>query len=159
MQKINELFIPYEIALKLKEKGFDEAVLAHYIIYKEGNREQWNGGNKEGKNEDLVFHGNDWGEEENIESLCYSVNSIEETGYYCYKEYIAASLYQQVIDWFREKHNIHINIMNQAGHFELIFSKTNENNWLHELQEIERISFINYYDCLQKGIETVLNLI
>ena len=78
-------FVTYEIALKLKELGFDEECINEYWF--------------------------------TCEKLRFSFESIKNI--YHYKRsnsdnndisLISAPLWQQVIDWFREKHNIHIEI-------------------------------------------------
>src|SRR5690606_21849624 len=79
---MKHLFIPYEIALKLKEKGFDEPCLGWYT--------------------------NDTGIELRRFDLRMSTcKNSDKT--YC--EGVTAPLYQQVIDWFREKKNIHIQMI------------------------------------------------
>ena len=64
-------FATYEIALKLKELGFNEDCFGYFVI----------------NLQELIIvntkkHKSDW--------------------------YISAPLWQQVIDWFREEHNIHL---------------------------------------------------
>ena len=73
---MNEQFVTYEIALKLKEIGFNEPCFARF---NKGNFQM----NKLG----------DW----------YKHNSGEID-----KSYLSASLWQQVIDWFRINHNYDI---------------------------------------------------
>lgn len=80
---MKNLFIPYELALIAKEKGFNEPCLARYDIDKtisqtniESNS---NGFNEQVTNDNLLVM-------------------------------VASPLYQQIIDWFREKHNIHFEI-------------------------------------------------
>jgi hypothetical protein len=73
-------FIPYEIALKLKELGFDEPCLARYLI--------------------VTFWERVTGEIKLQMTDC----AINE------KYLIKAPLYQQAFRWFREKHNLHCNI-------------------------------------------------
>ena len=69
-------FVTYEIALKLKELGFDEECLGYYTITNKG--------------------------------LLYPYNMHE---YIYRKDFLcAAPLWQQAIDFFREKHNIWIQI-------------------------------------------------
>jgi hypothetical protein len=85
---MKEQFVPHELALKLKEKGFDGKC---FCFYRE------NGQVAEG-------------------SICFGLihNSLE--GVYDYEKHqnpirktiVAAPLWQQVIDWFAEKHNIDI---------------------------------------------------
>ena len=80
---MNNLFVPYEIALKLKEKGFDEPcfiTLNPYRTIRDSHRH----------NDSYYFH--------NSSSL------LEE-------KCVAAPLYDQVIDWFIEKHNIEIDAL------------------------------------------------
>lgn len=79
---MEEQFVTYEIALKLKELGFDEEVLATYDTDK-----------LDTKNDLKIF--------------AFSVpnKGIFEEGFkrgWCIK----APLWQQVIDWFRENHQI-----------------------------------------------------
>ncbi len=89
---MKHLFVPYEIAKLLRKKAFDEPCLANY--YKEsskmGNLVPYRGYPDEG-DEDTNFS--------------TSLNSESPSN-----TWIAAPLYQQVIDWFREKHGIHIRV-------------------------------------------------
>jgi hypothetical protein len=85
------LFAPYSLALLAKENGFDEPCIAEYYI----------GGSKGtlGSPENPSF---------NIcpdildENPTYNMNGL--------KNYIAAPLYAQLTDWFREKHGIELSI-------------------------------------------------
>ena len=80
---MKEQFVPYEIAIKLKEKGFDEPCFGVYII-------------------------ND----------VYTPNAILKPGTlsiigpvkkgYVHDDCIPAPLWQQVIDWLREGHNLRV---------------------------------------------------
>lgn len=75
--------------------------------------------------------------------------------------HIAAPLYQQVIDWFREKHNIVINVM--------LYYKVDKGSWSFELEEYgshETYKDISkydkhktYYESLNKAIEEAIKLI
>ena len=80
---MKEQFITYEIALKLKELGFDEGCLAYY-----------------GDNI-LIFDKHE-----------YLECDIKANYVLGWKNQVItlAPLWQQVIDWFREKYNIHITI-------------------------------------------------
>lgn len=80
-------FVTYEIALKLKELGFDEECMAYYKDKKMSGVNKWN-------REDFEFH---------------SINIKDVTN--TTSEIVLAPLWQQVIDWFREKYNIHTNII------------------------------------------------
>ena len=79
---MKEQFVTYEIALKLKELGFDEPCLGLYY----SNRFWFNDGFEDGANEED-----------------FSINS--ELSYGC----IAAPLWQQIVDWFREEKGIIVN--------------------------------------------------
>ena len=82
---MKEQFVPYEIALKLKEKGFNETCLAYYNKLPNHKEFQLFGLNTPGQSE-------------------YTNRSLwNKKDYAC-----AAPLWQQVIDWFREKHQIEI---------------------------------------------------
>lgn len=78
---MKHLFVPYEIALKLKELGFDEPCL-YTVILEDGVRPVYNGHQMEWI---------DWN------------NFIPTTNTSVGKCYTSAPLYQQVIDWFRER--------------------------------------------------------
>ena len=85
---MKHLFLPYNLALLAKEKGFDEEVLGWYNTDKDfilPLHKQWITIDCEfpKRNSDFRKDGN---------SLIF----------------IAAPLYQQITDWFREKRNIHI---------------------------------------------------
>jgi hypothetical protein len=74
-------FCNYDISLKLKNLGFDEPCLAWYNL-------------------NTLCKLGYWKQEKNIWK-----NSELNT------RYITAPLFQQVIDWFREKYNIHISLL------------------------------------------------
>ena len=86
---MKEQFVTYEIALKLKELGFDEECLAIYThnndFYKKGTF--------------FLNHPHPF----TIEELTPIVQDVRES-----TVYILAPLWQQVIDWFREKYLIDI---------------------------------------------------
>lgn len=73
---MKHLFVPYEIAKILEEKGFDEKCIAHHVFEQPNN------------------------------------NYVFQVGCYFYREvkpnYTLAPLYQQVVDWFLDKHKIYI---------------------------------------------------
>lgn len=81
MTNLSHLFVPYEIALKLKENGFDEICLMSYCT---GTK--WDGYvlrmGYHDNGRDITFDKSEYG--------------------------IPAPTYQQVIDFFREKKSIHI---------------------------------------------------
>ncbi len=120
---MKKLFVSFEIAKHLKEKGFDEECLAH-----------WNGGFK----------------------LSGQQLKLSET-------IMKAPLYQQVIDWFREKHKIFLLI-----HPYIVITEAEQRYSYKILEGImdEDISennfegsFKTYYEALNKAMEETLKLI
>lgn len=93
---MKHLFIPYELALHLKEKGFDEDCLAYYTSEKMFVTVEQNTFNKEIR----VCTTNKVKEHKFPETMC-----------------VDAPLYQQVITWFKEQHNIKIHEASQDGWF------------------------------------------
>ena len=77
---MKEQFVTYEIALKLKYLGFDEECLGDYYIIPSDKTPNPNG-----------------------EFLGLKYEDVSS-----YTRLVSASLWQQAIDWLREKHNIHI---------------------------------------------------
>ena len=95
---MKKLFVNYEIAILLKEKGFNENCLGTYLTNKSV---------KEGK-----FYP--------AEPNCDITDEFDSDGYLNFvviknsdledvPQYAAAPLYQQVIDWFRKVHKIEVN--------------------------------------------------
>lgn len=119
---MKHLFISQELALKLKEKKFNEPCLGYYGIWSTelqfpvyaGELENWN----------------------TIENLC------------------SAPLYQQVIDWFREKHNISIELHWQQGSQGWSYCYGyNAGDWFFPKETYK------YYEALTKAIEEAIKLI
>lgn len=79
-------FVTYEIALKLKELGFDEGCLMYWSKY----YSPYFGGTKSNETPILV----------DFEEKLYEQRKELPRKYY------SAPLWQQVIDWLREEHNI-----------------------------------------------------
>lgn len=151
---LNNLFVSYVIARELKKKGFNEPCLGFY-------------------DDDKLLH-------PSIQDV--SAMRIMSENNDQYKEYdeddyvfidfiptdkmpdILAPVYQQVIDWLREEHNIEINVNNYYR---------NSKNYKPEYQiyingqqqSIEYSSsssvvlYANYYAALNYGIEESLKLI
>ena len=93
-------FVSFEIAKKLKEKGFKEECLCHYI------------------DEDLVY---------NIESpitnhqLWFSHNKYDNIWH---RDNIDAPTISQVLDWLRDVHYLHFEVVGAAYGYNLIISDT-----------------------------------
>lgn len=137
MSKLEELFLPYNIAELAKKKGFNEPSLAFY------NKEKW-----------LEFSGgkNSIGME--IESPFYNFDGfpLYDTGR------VSAPVYQQMIDWLRTENNLHMNIRStETGSFQYeIYFKNNgiQYKWITSgpLRKA-------YYEALNEGITQALNLV
>lgn len=82
---MKHLFVPYAIALALKEKGFDEPCFGfHYVYFK-------------GDNVELKI-------EPNGRTNAAFIKADA-------KSCCLAPVYQQVVDWFRDKHSIYIAVL------------------------------------------------
>ena len=91
---MKHLFVPYELALLAKENGFDEDCLAYWELFDNS----WNGYGAWGGITVLY--------EEDDLRLILTVNELKSY----YRNLIKAPLYQQLIDWFREKHKIDVRV-------------------------------------------------
>ncbi len=127
---MKHLFVSYKIAKQLKEKGFNEDCLAWYTRVAE-NKYQ------------LILE-----------------NVIAENILPQWNNSAVAPLYQQVIDWFREKHKIGITVDfsgiddNYRGEIKHIGSY-----YFHDHNNVNCDGSENYYEAFQKVIEKALTLI
>jgi len=118
---MKHLFIPYELAVIAKEKGFDEPCLGWYF--------------KKLDNKEFI--------------LCLGEahkSNLKNTA-------ILSPLYQQIIDWFREKHKISV-----EPYSLLKTAKT-----FHTIYRIQKLVYKGYrdfnYKTLNKAIEEAFKLI
>lgn len=121
---MKHLFIPYELAVIAKEKGFNGPCCALYnpnLL----NDSIWTTTNS---NIDLLTN--------NKKIVC------------------AAPLYQQIVDWFREKHSI--SILVEIGEHE--FSYKLFNNKKDKMLPVASFNG-TYYEALNKAIEVAFKLI
>jgi hypothetical protein len=118
---MKEQFVSYEIAIKLKEKGFMEECFGFY--YYDASFKKYRLVYKESSNDYL--------------------NSIN------------APLWQQVIDWLREKHNIDISI--ELGGKLKMYAVFVSGNWIYENSK-DRMLY-SYNEARQAAIEHALTLI
>ena len=92
-------FVTYEIALAVKELGFDEPCLAYYKPIYEKDKDGY----------DVITYSN-------LHSFAQSFDEELETWNYSeldadgWDGYLLAPLWQQAIDWLRKVHEIHINV-------------------------------------------------
>lgn len=135
-QGMESLFIPYNLALKLKEKGFDEECLAY-----------WSEGFLYLKTSSGLEHG------------------IKNQDLYHTK--FLAPLYQQIIDWFREKHKIIPSVDRYLDKDKLYYkafiqySNGSCSTALHSENNPSHSSFAfnSYYSALTKALEEAFKLI
>lgn len=138
---MKELFVSYNVASLAKEKGFDEPCLAYYFPSKKEIRLS------------LVT--------QMEEGYSYITNSMITV-----KEVIATPLYQQLIDWFREKHTTRIVDDIQSGTMSGRLLSSYKFNAIKidglytkdvlKYSKIENKSFPSYYEALDKTLETIL---
>lgn len=124
--EINKQFVTYEIALKLKEMGFDEYCFGVFFRGKfmTGNVEQyvWN----------LVHSAT-------TNSDCNSIDIV------------TAPLWQQVIDWLREVYDIHIEIYLDINDLYEI-SITNKVLVNYYIDDDSDQGFIDFYKAREQAI-------
>jgi hypothetical protein len=146
LHEMKYLFVTYELSVKLKEKGFDEGCSRIY----DGN----------GKLDNDLFWSN-FG----IKNSCIHLKNNA----------ITAPLYQQITDWFRDKHNLHFYItpygdmrtwsLGGLEGWELpnigrIDKKEREDRLFFDLRaKYQGVKFNTYYDALNTAIEEALKLI
>ena len=137
---MKEQFVSLAIAQKLKEKGFDQSCMAYVYT---GNT---------GTNVDQYVYG----------AISHDGNQIHEN-YNVYDMSYSLPLWQQVIDWLREKHRFIINIdyIAHPSHD----TKTLP-DWTSEIYNMSRFDYIvaeydryTYQEARQAAIEHALTLI
>lgn len=130
---MEHLFVSCELALKLKEKGFDEECLACF--------------------RDV---GHIFSRVNNVYPIGFCRNS-QSQGNINYMYHVATPLYQQVIDWFREKHKIIVDVrtiwINKAIGLSEISSYVPHCN--HDIN----VEYDDYYKAFDIAIEEALTLI
>lgn len=119
---MKHLFVPSKLAVKLKDKGFDEPCFGYYL---QG-----------------IFHLEKKGEFD-LRANSYLNNSPM-------KDFFSAPLYQQVIDWFREKEYTHIWIKGVSFYDYTIVTPE---QIIPEFGDFE-----DYYEALNAAIEQALEL-
>ena len=124
---MQHLFVPQELALKLKEKGFDEECLARWFC---------------ANNEKPILLLNTTLTKEDKDSDILT----------------SAPLYQQVQDWFREKHfiNIHADSLGLISYYGFVGKIGNYSN-AKKLTVESKV--LTYYEALTKAIEEAIKLI
>ncbi len=135
---MNHLFIPYQLALQAEHKGFNLPCLSYYQP------------NIEGKVNQFFVAG------DQPEIIDPEVPHITLT-----------PLYQQMVDWFREEHNTHIEVSTRGEDSEypkwqywLVNTKKSNRIELalNELEQTEFIEFNSYYEALNAAITEAFKL-
>ena len=126
---MKHLFVPYELALLAKEKGFDEPCLGCYASFYESTS---------------PYHYTEYKEEFND-----------------YDVFVQSPLYQQLTDWFRDEHNISVDVINRHNNkeewgFYLVNTILSEDNNL-DFDSIK--SYKSYYEALTAALTESFNLI
>jgi hypothetical protein len=130
-------FVPYEIALTLKEKGFDEPCISKY-------EENY-------LCQDFSF------------DICNDDTWITNSKLHSKDKYCAAPLWQQVIDWLRDVKKVEIIVesgpVDLGYSYHIYYTKDGKNRRMDgfghdELEEVE----YNYPQCRQKAVEHALTI-
>lgn len=98
---MKHLFVPYKLALLAKEKEFEEPCFAYYQQFNIPTPTFHFGIIQHHQNEN--YKGNNWNKIDKDFQLTDYINN----------NFVSAPLYQQLIDWFREKYDIVIEITRQ----------------------------------------------
>jgi hypothetical protein len=132
-------FIPYELALELKQLGFDETCFGYYEPNKEFKYINW----------------------EIFKDFPYLAKNSE------WEDLVAAPTYSQAFRWFREKHNLEYQIMKSAnGNYSAVIHLNTQEylekiSTLHHACVDEVVDCYSYeeaeLECLKKLIEIVNN--
>lgn len=141
MKKITHLFIPYELALKLKEKGFDEECFGHY----------------ENESKQLIINFNNLPLTEE-QSKRPSLYTISHKNSVLPQWAISAPVFEQVFDWLDKTHKIRISLgtAKTSGKYRFDILQFTEDKWQGDY------NLTSFYDSRErniKAIETALQLI
>ncbi len=142
---MKNLFVSYELAVIAKEKGFIEPCIKYYLV---------------GSKTSIIN-----GKDRYLEG--YNYNSL--------KTRASMPIYQQLIDWLRENHKIHLQIVYESGNWcfiiyklpsikDLKFAESGKcedgdlwkdshlinTDWFHQEND-------SYYSALDAGLKEVLN--
>lgn len=131
MSNIKDLFVSYEIAKQLKDKGFNEVCLGWFQFENYGTE---------------VHTDKYWKEK---------LSGLDA------EEFLNAPLYQQVVDWFREKKDIQINIVWNKFYPNTPYEFEMRPTWRGEVLRPYGLSGMSatYYEALTRAIEEAIKLI
>lgn len=139
--KMNKEFVPFEIAKKLKDLGFDEPCFAGY----QPNH----------KNEMVLYF-----KSTNQSGVSSNASTY---GKYCHQNnhVIKAPLYQQVINWLRLRHKIVLDVFQESKNFNYTGNWKVDISILGQYQEDDmpspEILSNDYNNCIDAGIMYIAN--
>lgn len=142
MKNIKHLFVPYEIAKQLKEKGFNEECFMVYNSHREGIP----GYPTLERPINYRFLRYDY------TVYNYHLNKLN-------TKLITAPLYQQVIDWFRVKHKINIQWNIYGGFAGIIGHIYDIDKPLPNTRWEETKTYQKFYKMLDEAIKKAFELI
>lgn len=128
---MNKLFVPFELAVKLKENGFNELCFGKFLIPEVPENR---------------FRYNTEGEPKNYNDGSYG-------------RFISAPLYQQVVDWLRDEQYINIEISYDYMTFDVAiynFKKSTHVKLISSLSGNSPYCFTDYYQALTEAIKEAL---
>ena len=142
---MKNLFVPYELAAKLKERGFNEPCFLCYV-------------DEEYKSFDDLMFTIEFVESK-LEDCCFKKNSD-------FNNSITAPFFQQVVDWFRDKHNIEIVVFpkSYAGGISYCFDciKTGKRSTEENLENLTKGIYVVYNsskECYNAAFDEALEII
>jgi len=150
---MESLFVSYELALLAKEKGFDEPCFAAWFKYTILNDKKI----ELTKPKDSIY-GENFLFKNSLEIFIDNSISGKGDGAKC-----SAPLYQQLVDWFREKHKLYIEVswittndeINHKVNFWYMITK--EDVLEFDLESPKE--FDSYYEALNKALTEAFKLI
>lgn len=154
---MKHLHVPYELALLAKEKGFDEYC---FMVWS-----KWTGAYF---NNEILLHEYRLIYFRNLSPYQYETHEKRNSELPYTFDCIAAPLYQQLVDWFREKHNIFIKIDNflledNTVDYDYCICKCDadidEKGNMRYLIDYDVNRSFTYYGALTQGIEEAFKLI
>lgn len=138
-------FVAFEIAKKLKEKGFREKCFAIYTPYSR------------------TFKFNEINVDKRPTSYKLNIEEFRECYNYYKENNIDAPTISQVLKWFREEHHLHFEVVATACWYNLIISDTPEKGGTDRYysyandDDSNNSGWDEYEDCVLYGIKYVLD--
>lgn len=131
---MEKLFVPVDIALQLKELGFDEPCIGFYTNSGELKRHLKMEGDPDSFDVGLIN------------------SNINVDGY------VTAPLYQQVVDWFRTAHNLFIELYRQTEENSYNYMIT-DIKYDRDISDSKLEGYTEYYDALNVSLNTCIKIL